>query len=76
MKLHLLKLKLSLWNLKRKARNLYYTIEDETDLGCGISIAQYIRPQLAAKLQKFEALLIQARAVEAQIKELEELTNG
>ena len=71
MKLHLLKLKLSLWNLKRKARNLYHIIEEESDIGCSISVAEYIRPQLVTKRNKLETLVSQARAVDAQIEELE-----
>ena len=64
----LLLLKLKAWNIKRKARNLYYIIEKETDIGCGIGLAEYIRPQLVTKRQKFEVLVSQAKAVDAQIK--------
>ena len=67
----LLLLKLKVWNLKRKARKLYYIIEKEAAIGCGIGLAEYIRPQLVTKRQKFEVLVSQAKAVDVQIELLE-----
>jgi len=68
MKLFLLKIKS--WSLKRKARKLYYAIEAETDLGCGISLAEYIRPQIAIKRQALQVLINRAKDVDAQIEML------
>ena len=72
LKMKLLLLKLKAWNLKRKARNLYYIIEKEADLGCGIGLAEYIRPQLVTKRQEFEVLVSQAKAVDFQIEDQSE----
>jgi len=60
--------KFKIWNLKRKARNIYYQNANAYDMSCGISLAEEINPQLRIDRKKMHSYVKLAKRLERQEK--------